>query len=110
MDVRIPSLAESVTEGEIGTWLKADGAAVRKGEAILELQTDKASLELAAETSGVLRHGKKEGDTVRVGEVVGRIEEGATQGAAAAGAEATPSARPEPAPPASGARSPNPAQ
>ena len=76
MDVKVPSLAESVTEGEIGTWLKKDGQAVRRGEAILELQTDKASLELAADASGILRTLKAEGDVVRVGEVIARIEEG----------------------------------
>jgi 2-oxoglutarate dehydrogenase E2 component (dihydrolipoamide succinyltransferase) len=106
-DVKVPALAESVTEGEIGSWLKADGDVVARGEAILELQTDKASLEISAEVGGTLRHLRKEGETVRVGDVVGRIEEGATGAASARPATAPPVATPAaPAatPPAAAAR------
>ena len=86
MDVKIPTLAESVTEAEIGSWIKKDGAGVRKNEPILELQTDKASLEIVAESSGVLRTLRAEGDVVKVGDIVARIEvgAGATVGAAVA--------------------------
>ena len=54
MDIRIPDLAESVKEGDLATWLKKDGDQVRKDEAILELETDKATVELAAEAAGTL--------------------------------------------------------
>jgi len=78
VDVRIPTLGESVNEGVIARWMKADGAAVKVDEPLLELETDKASVEIPAERQGVLKILKPEGAKVRVGEVVARIEEGAT--------------------------------
>lgn len=76
MDIRIPNLAESVTEGDVGAWLAKDGDRVEKDQMIVELETDKATVELAAEASGVLRILVQEGETVSVGDVIGRIEEG----------------------------------
>jgi 2-oxoglutarate dehydrogenase E2 component (dihydrolipoamide succinyltransferase) len=90
-EVRIPALGESVTEGTIVRWVRRDGETVRVDEALLELETDKAGLEIAAERAGVLRILKPEGATVTVGEVVARIEE-------AAGAAAAAPARPAPGP------------
>ena len=55
MDIVIPNLAESITEGDLSAWLKRDGEQVRKDDPILELETDKATVELAAEASGTLR-------------------------------------------------------
>ena len=98
MDVRVPALAESVAEGEIGRWLKKDGATVRKNDPILELQTDKASLEIAAEATGVLRTLKAEGDVVKVGEVVARIDEDAVGAVGAAGPVDTAAPAPPPVP------------
>ena len=78
MDIVIPNLAESVTEGDLGAWLKKDGERVEKDDLILELETDKATVELAAEASGTLEILVQAGETVHVGDVVGRIvEEGA---------------------------------
>jgi 2-oxoglutarate dehydrogenase E2 component (dihydrolipoamide succinyltransferase) len=77
VDVRIPTLGESVNEGVIARWMKADGAAVKVDEPLLELETDKANVEIPAEHEGVLKILKPEGARVRVGEVVARIEEGA---------------------------------
>ena len=91
-NVIIPSLAESITEAEIGSWIKKDGERVRKNEPILELQTDKASLEIVAEVSGTLRTLKAAGDIVKVGELVARIE-------AAAAADEAPEAPVAKAPP-----------
>jgi 2-oxoglutarate dehydrogenase E2 component (dihydrolipoamide succinyltransferase) len=76
VDVRIPTLGESVNEGVIARWIKADGAAVQIDEPLLELETDKANVEITAEHAGVLKILKPEGAKVRVGEVVARIEEG----------------------------------
>ena len=76
MDIRIPNLAESVTEGDLAAWLKQDGERVEKDDLILELETDKASVELAAEASGTLEILVQAGQTVHVGDVVGRIVEG----------------------------------
>jgi 2-oxoglutarate dehydrogenase E2 component (dihydrolipoamide succinyltransferase) len=89
VEVRIPTLGESVSEGVIARWLKADGALVQRDDALLELETDKASVEIAAESAGVLRQLAAEGATVQVGDVVARIEEGA-----GAGAESPPPAAP----------------
>jgi 2-oxoglutarate dehydrogenase E2 component (dihydrolipoamide succinyltransferase) len=77
VEVRIPTLGESVTEGVIVRWAKRDGEAVAKDEVLLELETDKASMEIPAEAAGTLHILKKEGETVSVGDIVARIEEGA---------------------------------
>src|SRR5688572_14210617 len=83
MDIVIPNLAESITEGDLGRWLKKDGDRVAKDDLILELETDKATVELAAEASGTLEILVQAGETVHVGDVVGRIvEAGAGQPAA----------------------------
>jgi len=116
--VRIPPLGESVTEGVIARWVQADGATVARDDVLLELETDKAAMELPAETAGRLRILKKEGETVQVGDVVAEILEGAARAAAPAAekeeekapgaeAEATPAAEApadaRPASPAPGA-------
>jgi 2-oxoglutarate dehydrogenase E2 component (dihydrolipoamide succinyltransferase) len=84
MDIVIPSVGESVSSGVISKWLKPDGAAVKRDEAVLELETDKVNMEIVAPADGVLRHGAKEGDTVNVGASVGRIESGTGAGAGGA--------------------------
>ena len=75
-DVRIPPLGESVTEGVILRWVKRDGDGVRPDDILLELETDKATMELPAERAGVLRILRREGEKVSVGDVIARIEEG----------------------------------
>jgi len=99
-EVRIPTLGESVTEGVIVRWAKQDGEAVKPDDILLELETDKASMELPAERAGVLRIVKAAGEKVAVGELVARIEEDG-------GARAAAPAAPKPAPAA--AETPNPA-
>ena len=88
----VPALGESVTEATIAKWLKAEGEAVQMDEPLVELETDKITLEVPAAAAGVL--GKidvAEGQTVEVGAVLGAIEEGG------AAAEAAPEPAPEPA-------------
>ena len=92
VDIKVPSVGEAITEGVLAKWLKADGDAVREGEPLYELETDKASQEVSAPASGVLKIGAKEGQKVAIGAVVGRIEEGA--GAAAKPKEAAAPAAP----------------
>ena len=75
-EVRIPSLGESVSEAQIARWAKADGDTVKQDEVLLELESDKASMELPAERGGVLRIVKQAGETVAVGDLVARIEDG----------------------------------
>jgi 2-oxoglutarate dehydrogenase E2 component (dihydrolipoamide succinyltransferase) len=78
MEIKIPSLGESISEGTVARWLKKDGDTVRAEEPVLELETEKATAEIAAPASGVLRISVPEGQTVPVGSVVGRIEETST--------------------------------
>ncbi len=97
-EVRIPTLGESVTEGVIVRWAKQEGERVERDEILLELETDKASMEIAAEQAGVLRIVKDAGATVTVGEVVARLEGGAGAAASApAAASAGPAATSAPA-------------
>ncbi|HZN59490.1 MAG TPA: 2-oxoglutarate dehydrogenase complex dihydrolipoyllysine-residue succinyltransferase [Planctomycetota bacterium] len=88
-EVRVPEMGESVVQATVLRWLKQEGEAVSPGEAIVELETDKVSVEVSAETNGVLsRIEKKEGEDVRVGDVLGFIETDGVQPAAAAPAKA----------------------
>lgn len=86
--LRVPASGESIQEVYIGGWRKAEGESVREGEAVVELESDKATLELASPVSGTLvRILKREGETAAVGEVIGYIEE---SGAGIQGAPAAP--------------------
>jgi len=76
LEVKIPAVGESVTSGVISAWLKNDGDAVSKGEAILTLDTDKVSTEITADAAGTLRIKAAAGAEVKIGEVVATIEEG----------------------------------
>jgi 2-oxoglutarate dehydrogenase E2 component (dihydrolipoamide succinyltransferase) len=99
-EVRIPELAESITEATIVNWMKAEGDSVSQGEILAELETDKVNVELNAEQDGTLTKILREaGDTVQVGEVVAILDEGAdaAEGTAASPAQA-PAAAPTPSP------------
>ncbi|MEB7461490.1 dihydrolipoyllysine-residue succinyltransferase [Staphylococcus succinus] len=76
-EVKVPELAESITEGTIAEWLKQKGDSVEKGEAILELETDKVNVEVVSEEAGVLQELlANEGDTVEVGQAIAVVGEG----------------------------------
>ena len=78
-DVQVPALGESITEGTLAQWLKKPGEAVAADEPIASLETDKVSVEVPSPVAGVLTEQLvKEGDTVAVGAVIARIDEGAT--------------------------------
>ncbi len=92
-EIKVPELAESITEGSIAQWVKKVGDRVEKGEFIVELETDKVNAEIISEEAGVLTQIlAEEGDTVLVGQVIAVVEagEGAASTPAAAPAEATP--------------------
>src|SRR5271170_8031977 len=90
-DIRVPTLGESVTEATIGKWFKHPGDAVAVDEPLVELETDKVTIEVPAPASGVLAEiAVKDGDTVAVGAVLGQIKEGA--GAAKAPPASAPAA------------------
>lgn len=76
-EVKVPELAESITEGTIAEWLKQVGDTVEKGEAILELETDKVNVEVVSEEAGTLQELlANEGDTVEVGQAIAVVGEG----------------------------------
>jgi 2-oxoglutarate dehydrogenase E2 component (dihydrolipoamide succinyltransferase) len=83
LEMKVPSPGESIKEVEIATWLVKDGDYVEKDQAIAEVDSDKATLELPAEVSGIITLKAEEGDTVAVGAVVCLID---TDGAKPAGA------------------------
>ena len=81
-EIHVPELGESVADATVGRWLKQEGEAVKSGEALVELETDKINFEVEAEQDGVLESiSKGEGETVGVGEVIGTIGEGEADGA-----------------------------
>jgi len=90
INITIPSVGESVTEATIEEWLKQSGDYVEKDEVVVTLETDKASVELVAEASGVLTTTAADGDTVEVGSVVGTIDSAAAKPAGGGAAEAAP--------------------
>ncbi|HET7252455.1 MAG TPA: biotin/lipoyl-containing protein, partial [Xanthobacteraceae bacterium] len=108
VDIRVPTLGESVTEATIGKWFKKPGDPVAVDEPLVELETDKVTIEVPAPAAGTLAEiAAKDGDTVAVGALLGQIKDGA---AAAKPAAAKPApARPAPAsPPAAEAPRPAP--
>ncbi|MDP1889290.1 MAG: 2-oxoglutarate dehydrogenase complex dihydrolipoyllysine-residue succinyltransferase [Gemmatimonadaceae bacterium] len=113
MQIRVPPLGESITEATISRWLKREGEAVNIGDTLVELETDKITVEVPAAKGGVLgKRAKLEGDVVKVDEVLGEILEGevGAQGQATAdgGRQTADSAAPAPAAPAPAAPAPAP--
>ena len=97
-EIRVPTLGESVTEATIGKWFKKVGDAVAVDEPLVELETDKVTIEVPAPAAGVLADiAAKDGETVGVGALLGQIEEGAGAPAAAKPAAAAAAKPPEPA-------------
>ncbi|QDX94388.1 2-oxoglutarate dehydrogenase complex dihydrolipoyllysine-residue succinyltransferase [Brevibacillus laterosporus] len=96
-EVKVPELAESISEGTVGKWLKQQGEAVAMGDILLELETDKVNVEIIAENEGVLTQVlKEEGDTVKVGETIAVIDEAGV--ASAPKVESKPEPTPQTAP------------
>jgi 2-oxoglutarate dehydrogenase E2 component (dihydrolipoamide succinyltransferase) len=90
LEMKVPSPGESIKEVEIATWLVKDGDYVEKDQAIAEVDSDKATLELPAEASGIITLKAEEGDAVAVGAVVCLIDTGAAKPSGAAVVEAKP--------------------
>ncbi|MCA9706156.1 MAG: HlyD family efflux transporter periplasmic adaptor subunit, partial [Myxococcales bacterium] len=94
IEIRVPQMGESVTEGVIAQWLKRKGEAVAADEPVVEIETDKITVEVPAPAAGVLvEQAAAEGDTVGVGDVIGTIDPTAT---ATASAEAPKAEAPKP--------------
>src|SRR5215472_740612 len=104
-EIRVPTLGESVTEATIGKWFKKAGDPVAVDEPLVELETDKVTIEVPAPAAGVLSEiAAKDGDTVAVGALLGQIADGASAPAAAAKPAAAPAAKTAPAPAAAPAQ------
>jgi 2-oxoglutarate dehydrogenase E2 component (dihydrolipoamide succinyltransferase) len=84
----VPTVGESITEVTLANWLKADGDYVELDEIIAEVDSDKATFELPAETNGILRHVAQEGDTLEIGGLICKIE--VIEGGAPSSEEAAP--------------------
>lgn len=98
-NITVPELGESIVEATIIRWFKSEGDAVKIGEPLLELETEKANFEVAAEKAGLLESiSKGDGEDVEVGDVLGVIEEGkaAKEAPAEEKEEAKPGKEPEP--------------
>jgi len=74
IDIKVPQAGESVTEAMISEWFVEDGATVGKDDVLLELETDKANMELNADEAGVLHRAVAAGEVVKVGQVIGTID------------------------------------
>jgi len=108
-DIRVPTLGESVTEATVGKWFKQQGDAVAVDEPLVELETDKVTLEVPAPAAGVLSEvAAKNGDTVGVGALLGQIKEGVGAAPKAAAPAAKPAEAPKPAPAAAASAMPMP--
>jgi 2-oxoglutarate dehydrogenase E2 component (dihydrolipoamide succinyltransferase) len=95
IEIKVPSVGESVTEAILAQWFKNDGDGVTKDEPLFVLETDKVTLEVVADAAGILSITVAEGETVAIGAVVGTIDTAAAQQPAAVEAAAP---KPAPAP------------
>jgi 2-oxoglutarate dehydrogenase E2 component (dihydrolipoamide succinyltransferase) len=102
-DVKVPSVGESVQEATIFKWHKNSGDYVKMDQVIVELETDKATVEVVAEVSGVIKTMSKQGDNVKVGQVIAQIDTAAAQPAAS---QDTAAPKAVPAPPVAKASAP----
>jgi len=101
VEIKVPTLGESIVEATVGKWMKQEGEQVAVGEPLVELETDKVNMEVAATGAGVLRSiVKREGETVGIGELLALVGDGAAASTTVAStpvAEASPTA-PAPVP------------
>ncbi|MEO6848952.1 MAG: biotin/lipoyl-containing protein, partial [Chthoniobacterales bacterium] len=76
IEVKVPSVGESITSGVLSIWHKKDGESVSPGDVLYTLETDKVSTEVQANDAGVLKVAVQEGDEVKVGQIIATLEEG----------------------------------
>jgi 2-oxoglutarate dehydrogenase E2 component (dihydrolipoamide succinyltransferase) len=94
LEIKVPTVGESISEVTLVKWLKADGDWVERDEVIAELESEKATFEINAEQAGTVKQIAKEGDTLAIGDVVCSID---TAAAKPAGSEDATPAKEEPA-------------
>src|ERR1700674_340031 len=102
LPIKVPPLGESIIEATVSRWLKKEGDVVAAGDTLVDLETDKITVEVPALKPGVLaKRAKNEGDVVHVDDVLGEIDESAVPAAAGASQRAAASAAAKPAAPTS---------
>jgi 2-oxoglutarate dehydrogenase E2 component (dihydrolipoamide succinyltransferase) len=107
LSIKVPPLGESIVEATVSRWLKKQGDAVAAGDTLVELETDKITVEVPALKAGVLtKQAKAEGDVVKVDEVLGELDESAVPATAAATTAPVPRSAPAPAAPPQSATEP----
>src|SRR5690606_36502344 len=107
VELKVPAAGESITEVQIGEWLKKVGDSVRRDENIVVIETDKVTVELPAPVDGVITQIPIEkGQDAAVGDVIGYMEPGAVEGISASAASASPGASAARAPAAAPAPAP----
>src|SRR6201992_2712720 len=79
IDIKVPTVGESISEVTLVKWLKKEGQYVERDEVIAELESEKATFEVNSEKAGVLKTVGKEGDTLKIGDVVAQIDETAAR-------------------------------
>ena len=84
IDVKVPTVGESISEVTLLKWIKGDGQYVDRDEVIAELESEKATFEVNAEKAGTLKQSAKEGDTLKIGDVLASIDESAAKPATTA--------------------------
>jgi 2-oxoglutarate dehydrogenase E2 component (dihydrolipoamide succinyltransferase) len=112
IEIKVPAMGESVTEATVSKWFKKQGDAVKRDEPLLELETDKVTVEVPAPADGAIESiSVEEGATVQVGAILGAIAEGAKGSTTAPAPAKKPAAAPKPAPakPAAKTEAPKPA-
>ena len=95
IDIKVPTVGESISEVTLVKWMKKDGEYVNRDEVLAELESEKATFEVNAEQAGLLKTVGKEGDTLKIGDLVAQIDESAAKPAGSAQPEAKPEPKPE---------------
>src|SRR3954467_5350563 len=99
IELKVPEIGESITEVEIGGGLKNPGEPVKKDEPVVTLESEKATVELPSPGAGTMgKLLKQQGETAKVGEVIGYLEDGKVEAAEKKPETKTPEAKPEPKP------------
>ena len=99
IEIKVPAMGESVTEATVARWFKKEGESVARDEPLLELETDKVTVEVPAPADGAIETiSVKAGDTVQVGSVLGAIAEGKAGAPSAVANPASVAPKPAPAP------------
>src|SRR5215475_8652312 len=99
LELKVPTVGESITEVEIGSWLKKQGETVQKDETVVTLESEKATVELPAPEAGTITQVlKQKGDLAKVGEVIAYLEKNGQAKAPQKPAEKRPEEKPQPKP------------